>query len=86
MKRDGGSAPVDLEAFGGMLPSWPHFPGDVSYRQFVPQPGERPGAGLWRVLEAGVHERRIPVTLDAPIVELVTAVSKTDPSLSPLTD
>jgi glycine/D-amino acid oxidase-like deaminating enzyme len=23
----GATAPVDLEAFGGMLPCWPHFPG-----------------------------------------------------------
>jgi len=68
----GSTAPVDLAAFGGMLPSWPHFPGDAHYRQFVPLAGERPGAGLWRVLEAGVHERRIPVAFDAPIVELVT--------------
>ena len=68
----GTTAPVDLAAFGGMLPSWPHFPGDAHYRQFVPLAGERPGAGLWRVLEAGVDERRIPVAFDAPIVELVT--------------
>ena len=33
----GTTAPVDLEAFGGMLPSWPHFPGDAHYRQFVPR-------------------------------------------------
>jgi succinate dehydrogenase/fumarate reductase flavoprotein subunit len=68
----GTTAPVDLEAFGGMLPSWPHFPGDAHYRQFVPEPGERPGRGLWRVLEAAVAERGIPVALDAPLVELVT--------------
>ena len=68
----GTTAPVDLAAFGGMLPSWPHFPGDTRYRQFVPQPGERPGRGLWRVLEAAVAEREIPVALDTPLVELVT--------------
>ncbi len=56
-----------------MLPSWPHFPGagHVGYRQFVPEPGERPGPGLWRVLEAGVHERDIPVVLNTPVVDLV---------------
>ena len=35
----GGEAPlVDPGAFGGMLPSWPHFPGagHVTYRQFTP--------------------------------------------------
>ena len=43
----GTAAPVDFEAFGGMLPSWPHFPGagHVRYRQFVPAAGERPGPG-----------------------------------------
>ncbi len=36
----GATAPVDIAAFGGMLPSWPHFPGagQVSYRQYVPAP------------------------------------------------
>ena len=71
----GGSAPpVDEDAFGGMLPSWPHFPGagHVRYRQFVPAPGERPGPGLWRTLEDGVRERGIPVALDTPVVDLVT--------------
>ena len=77
----GGSAPhVDMEAFGGMLPSWPHFPGggDVRYRQFVPAPGERPGPGLWRVLEAGARERGIPVAFDTPVVDLVTGDSGVD--------
>ncbi len=65
-------APVDLDAFGGMLPSWPHFPGagHVRYRQFVPSPGERPGRGLWRVLEAAVRDRDIPIALDTPVVDL----------------
>jgi succinate dehydrogenase/fumarate reductase flavoprotein subunit len=70
----GGNAPlVDFEAFGGMLPSWPHFPGagHVGYRQFIPEPGERPGPGLWRVLDAAVSERDIPVALDTPVVDLV---------------
>jgi succinate dehydrogenase/fumarate reductase flavoprotein subunit len=69
----GTAAPVDIDAFGGMLPSWPHFPGagHVRYRQFVPSPGERPGPGLWRVLENAVRERDIPVALDTPAVDLV---------------
>ena len=69
----GATAPVDLEAFGGMLPSWPHFPGagHVGYRQFVAEGSERPGPGLWRVLEAAVREREIPVALDTPVVDLV---------------
>ena len=64
----GTAAPVDVEAFGGMLPSWPHFPGAgrVRYRQFVPADGERPGVGLWRVLEAAVRAREIPVALRLP--------------------
>jgi glycine/D-amino acid oxidase-like deaminating enzyme len=47
----GATAPVDVAAFGGMLPSWPHFPGagHVRYRQFTPADGDRPGIGLWRV-------------------------------------
>ena len=70
----GGSAPpVDMEAFGGMLPSWPYFPGagHVRYRQFVPAPGERPGPGLWRVLEDGVRDRGIPVAFDTPVIDLL---------------
>jgi succinate dehydrogenase/fumarate reductase flavoprotein subunit len=70
----GGTAePVNENAFGGMLPSWPHFPGAgrVLYRQFVPAPGERPGVGLWRVLEAAVRARGIPVALDTPVVDLL---------------
>ena len=70
----GTTAPVDLEAFGGMLPSWPHFPGagHVGYRQFVPEAGDKPGAGLWRTLEAAVHQREIPVALDTRVVDLET--------------
>lgn len=49
----GDRTPVELAAFGGMLPSWPHFPGggNVHYRQFVPRSWDRPGVGLWRLLE-----------------------------------
>lgn len=69
----GRAAPVDMEAFDGMLPSWPTFPGagHVRYRQFSPATGERPGPGLWRVLERAVHERDIPVALEVPVVDLV---------------
>jgi succinate dehydrogenase/fumarate reductase flavoprotein subunit len=70
----GGTAPkVDFEAFGGMLPSWPHFPGagHVGYRQFVPAVGERPGPGLWRLLEGAVRNRDVSVALDTPAVDLV---------------
>jgi len=72
----GGSAPpVDIDAFGGMLPSWPHFPGagNVRYRQFVPAAGERPGPGLWRVLEGAVRARNVPVALSTPVVDLLTS-------------
>jgi succinate dehydrogenase/fumarate reductase flavoprotein subunit len=70
----GGTVPeVDADAFGGMLPSWPHFPGagHVRYRQFLSAAGERPGPGLWRTLEAAVHERDIPVAYESRAVELV---------------
>ncbi|HTX11687.1 MAG TPA: FAD-binding protein [Solirubrobacteraceae bacterium] len=69
----GTTAVVDMDAFGGMLPSWPHFPGagHVRYRQFVPEPAERPGRGLWRVLEAAVSERDIPVSLETPVIDLL---------------
>jgi len=74
LERLGGTtAPVDLEAFGGMLPSWPNFPGagHVRYRQFVPVADAPPGQSLWRMLQAAVHERDIPVALDTPVVDLV---------------
>jgi hypothetical protein len=59
-------------AFGGMLPSWPNFPaaGHVRYWQFMSVAGVRPGPALWRVLEAAVRERGIPVALDTPVVGL----------------
>jgi succinate dehydrogenase/fumarate reductase flavoprotein subunit len=71
----GETVPCDPGAFGGMLPSWPHFPGagHVGYRQFVSSDGERPGVGLWRVLEAAVRDRAIPVALEARVVELLSA-------------
>ena len=69
----GSCAPVDPAAFGGMLPSWPHFPGSghVSYSQFQPAATERPGVALWRLLEQGVRQRGIPVWLNSPVVELL---------------
>ena len=68
----GVTAPVDIEAFGGMLPSWPHFPGagQVRYRQAVPVAETPPGESLWRELEAAVRERGIPVALDTPVLDL----------------
>jgi succinate dehydrogenase/fumarate reductase flavoprotein subunit len=68
----GATTPVDVEAFGGMLPSWPNFPGagHVRYRQAVPVADAPPGESLWRVLEAAVLERNIPVALDTPVLDL----------------
>jgi succinate dehydrogenase/fumarate reductase flavoprotein subunit len=68
----GRTAPVDMEAFGGMLPSWPHFPGagHVTYRQYVGD-GTRPGIALWELLEQAVRAAGIPVALDAPVTELI---------------
>ena len=68
-------APCDPDAFGGMLPSWPHFPGGgrIRYSQFVPRAGERPGIGLWRTLETAVRALGIPVALETRVVELLTA-------------
>ncbi len=70
----GATAPVDLAGFGGMLPSWPHFPGagHVSYRQAVPPAGERPGPALFAVLDAAVRDRGAEVRLSAPASALLT--------------
>ncbi len=67
-----GARPVDADAFGGMLPSWPHFPGagHIRYRQFAPAAGERPGPGLWRALETAVLERNVPVAYECRAVDL----------------
>jgi succinate dehydrogenase/fumarate reductase flavoprotein subunit len=70
----GGRAdPCPIEAFGGMLPSWPSFPGagHVHYRQFVPGPAQRPGPALWATLERAVAEREVPVRTGARAVELI---------------
>jgi succinate dehydrogenase/fumarate reductase flavoprotein subunit len=69
----GGRAdPVDIGAFGGMLPSWPHFPGagHVGYRQFVGE-SARPGIALWERLEHAIEAAGIPVALNAPASELI---------------
>ena len=60
-------ADVNPEAFGGMLPSWPHFPGagHVRYRVCEPDSPVGPGPGLWRALERAVSEREISVLLSA---------------------
>jgi succinate dehydrogenase/fumarate reductase flavoprotein subunit len=69
----GATTPLDPAAFGGLIPSWPHFPGagHVRYHQFVPHPGERPGPGLWRTLEAAVRSRGIRVELNVAVTELI---------------
>jgi succinate dehydrogenase/fumarate reductase flavoprotein subunit len=69
----GDTAPVDPAAFGGMLPSWPHFPGagHVRYRQFVPAGDDRPGVGLWRLLERAVAERGVPAARECRVTELI---------------
>jgi succinate dehydrogenase/fumarate reductase flavoprotein subunit len=71
----GATQACDPAAFGGMLPSWPHFPGagHVRYRQFSPHDGLRPGMALWAVLERAVHDRDIPVALQAPVTDLLLA-------------
>lgn len=70
----GQTVPVDIGALGGMLPSWPHFPGrgHVNYSQFRPAGAQRPGIGLWNLLEQAVGDRGIAVTLQSPVLELVS--------------
>jgi succinate dehydrogenase/fumarate reductase flavoprotein subunit len=69
----GETVPVDPAGFGGMLPSWPHFPGagHVGYRRFAARGDDRPGVGLWRCLEEAVLARDIPVATATPVRELV---------------
>jgi len=69
----GGRAPVcDPDAFPGLLPSWPHFPGagHVTYRQFDGGP-TRPGIALWDLVEDAVRARGIEVMPETPVTELV---------------
>ncbi len=70
----GGEAPVcDPEAFAGLIPSWPSFPGagHVSYRQFDGGHA-RPGIALWDLVESAVRSRGIEVRTQTPVIELVT--------------
>ena len=69
----GATAPVDLQAFGGMLPSWPHFPGagDVSYALFVSRDGTRPGPALFALMRESVERRGIEVRFQTPASELI---------------
>jgi succinate dehydrogenase/fumarate reductase flavoprotein subunit len=64
---------VDPAAFGGMLPSWPHFPGagHVSYRQYAGGGTTRPGIALWQLLRDSVAGREIPVELETSATDLV---------------
>jgi succinate dehydrogenase/fumarate reductase flavoprotein subunit len=63
----GATRELDVAAFGGMLPSWPHLPGDVTYRQFA---AERPGPGLFALLRENVERRGIDVRYDTPAATL----------------
>ena len=69
----GATAPVDLQAFGGMLPSWPYFPGagDVSYALFVARDGKRPGPALFALTRESVERRGIEVRFQTPASELI---------------
>ena len=70
----GGSAPeCDPAAFGGLIPSWPHFPGagHVTYRQFDGGGATRPGIALWDLVRRTVHGRGIEVRLDTAAADLV---------------
>jgi succinate dehydrogenase/fumarate reductase flavoprotein subunit len=65
--------PAWLESLGGETrtvdwpPSWPHFPGHVTYRQFV---GDRPGPALFDCLRRAVEERGIEVRYEERVTEL----------------
>jgi len=48
-------------------PSWPNFPGHVTYRQFV---GDRPGPALFDCLRGAVQARGIDVRYDTRVTEL----------------
>jgi len=65
--------PAWLESLGGATravdwpPSWPNFPGHVTYRQFV---GDRPGPALFDCLRGAVEARGIEVRYDTRVTEL----------------
>ncbi len=68
----GHAPPVDPAAFGGLLPSWPHFPGagHVVYRQFETGDGAAPGRGLWAMFEHALSARAIDVVPGRAATEL----------------
>ena len=51
----------------GLTPSWPHFPGETTYRQFV---GDPPGPALFDCLRRAVEARGIDVRYDERVTEL----------------
>ncbi|HEY1516978.1 MAG TPA: FAD-binding protein [Solirubrobacteraceae bacterium] len=55
-----------LDEFGGLLPSWPHFPGAgrVHYHRYHSGTNGPPGHALWQLLDDNVRERGIEVGLD----------------------
>ena len=65
--------PAWLESLGGATravdwpPSWPNFPGHVTYCQFV---GDRPGLALFDCLRRAVEARGIEVRYDTRVTEL----------------
>jgi succinate dehydrogenase/fumarate reductase flavoprotein subunit len=65
--------PAWLEQLGGAAPvvdwppSWPHFPGRVTYRRFAAEP---PGPGLFALLRENVERRGIPVRYGTPATAL----------------
>jgi succinate dehydrogenase/fumarate reductase flavoprotein subunit len=69
----GATASVPVEAFMGLLPSWPHFPGagHVSYRLYAAGEGERPGPALFALLRDSAETRGIEVRYEAPASELL---------------
>ena len=69
----GGATPeCDPAAFGGLIPSWPRFPGagHVTYRQFEGG-AVRPGLALWELVEKAVHERGIEVRRRTAVTDLL---------------
>jgi succinate dehydrogenase/fumarate reductase flavoprotein subunit len=62
----------DPEAFGGMLPSWPGFPGagHVTYSQFAGD-GMHTGEELWACLRQAVAARGIPMQTGTAAVDII---------------
>ena len=65
--------PAWLESLGGAVrtvdfpKSWPNFPGEVTYRQFV---GDPPGPALFDLLRENVERRGIEVRYESTVDEL----------------